>query len=551
MSKQTLKLGIVGACGRGGSFETVIRAIPGVSVQAVCDIDVEKLPHAARKMGAKERYTDYATMLAKADIEAVLIGTPMPLHVPQAIAALQKNLHVLSEVPAGVSIEECKQLILAVHSSRVVYAMAENYLHTRSNRLITELVRAGLFGETYYAEGEYLHEIGEYLQKTPWRRKWQVGINGNTYPTHSLGPILQWLPGDRVASVSCMGSGRHARDSQDSRYENEDTTLTLCKMKSGALVKLRLDLLSSRPHALMNYQLQGTDGVYESARAPGEADRVWLRALCPDEQTWLPLQSLEDEYLPDEWQRKYEIARQAGHGGGDYFVLLDFVEAIRDRRAPEVDIHSAMDMTLPGLVSQLSIESGGAWLQVPDSREWLSEVSAQPQLQMIFPSERFHLLPEIFLPSDYHLRRIEPTDELSYLGLRERAGFGSWTQEDVRRAMRNALPDGFFVVEYLKTGEIVASAIANHAPGPHHPNAGVLDWVMTDPDHRSKGLGKVVTIAVTRLLIERGYQHIYLLTDDWRVPALKVYLQLGWQPLILSDGMQERWNQIDRSIGNL
>jgi len=220
-------------------------------------------------MGAKQQFTDYDTMLQKAEIEAVLIGTPMHLHVPQAIAALQMNLHVLSEVPAGVSIDECKQLVLAAHASRAVYAMAENYLHTRSNRLITELVRRGLFGTTYYAEGEYLHELKGLNEITRWRRKWQTGINGITYGTHSLGPILQWMPGDRVASVSCVGSGRHARDAQGKRYEMEDTTVTLCKMKSGGLVKLRLDLLSSRPHALMNYRLQGTDGAYESARAAG------------------------------------------------------------------------------------------------------------------------------------------------------------------------------------------------------------------------------------------------------------------------------------------
>lgn len=548
MSERSLKLGIVGACGRGRDYDPVIQAIPGVCVQAVCDIDKEKLPRTAQEMGAKEQYFEFDQMLEKAEIEAVLICTPMSLHVPHAIAALRKNLHVLSEVPAGVSIDECKQLVLAAHASNAVYAMAENYLHTRSNRLVTELVRAGLFGETYYAEGEYLHEISGYLPKTPWRRKWQVGINGNTYPTHSLGPILQWLPGDRVVSVSCAGSGRHARDVQGKRYEQEDTTITLCKMRSGGLVKLRLDLLSSRPYALMNYQLQGTDGVYESARAPGETDRVWLRSLCPDEQAWLPLSSLENEYLPGAWKERYEIARQAGHGGGDYFVILDFVEAIRQKRQPEVDIHTAMDLTLPGLVSQLSIESGGAWLQVPDSRDWIQEPPAQLQLQMIFPENRFHKLPEIELPPGYRLRQLEEADMLSYLTLREKTGFGGWTLQDVQRAMQNALPGGFFVVEYLPEGSIVASAIANHSPSPHHPNGGVLDWLMADPGHTGKGLGRAVTIAVTRLLIERGYRRIYLLTDDWRIPALKIYLQLGWQPLILSEEMQARWNHVKKSL---
>jgi len=56
-----------------------------------------------------------------------------------------------------------------------------------------------------------------------WRRKWQTGINGVTYGTHSLGPILQWMPGDRVVSVCCAGSGHHYRDPRGAEYEMEDS----------------------------------------------------------------------------------------------------------------------------------------------------------------------------------------------------------------------------------------------------------------------------------------------------------------------------------------
>jgi hypothetical protein len=45
-------------------------------------------------------------------------------------------------------------------------------------------------------------------------------------------------------------------------------------------------------------------------------------------------------------------------------------DAITGKRPCPVGIHEAMAMTLPGLVSQQSIQQGGAWLPVPDSREW-------------------------------------------------------------------------------------------------------------------------------------------------------------------------------------
>jgi predicted dehydrogenase len=309
-------------------------------------------------------------MLAHAELDAVIVGTPMQFHVPQAVAALERNLHVLSEVTAGVSVEECRRLAEACKQSRGLYMMAENYTYSRPNAIVRELVRRGLFGTPYYAEGEYLHELKKMNEATPWRRRWQTGVNGVTYGTHSLGPILQWMPGDRVTAVCCAGSGHHYRDPRGVEYENEDACVMLCRMASGGLVKIRVDMLSDRPHAMTNYQLQGTDGAYESARASGEKNRVWLRSRCPDRNAWMDLAELSDEFLPEFWKQNLARGKAAGHGGGDFFELLDFVDAIEGRRPNPIGIHEALDMTLPGLVSQQSIAEGGRWIEVPDSRTW-------------------------------------------------------------------------------------------------------------------------------------------------------------------------------------
>jgi predicted dehydrogenase len=248
--------------------------------------------------------------------------------------------------------------------------MAENYTYRRPNVLIRSLVQNGCFGTPYYAEGEYIHELKQLNEKTPWRRKWQTGINGVTYGTHSLGPILQWMPGDRVQSVCCAGSGRWHADPRGDVYENEATCVMLCRMARGGLVKIRVDMLSDRPHAMTNYTLQGTDGSYESARAKNEKGRIWLKGRGQNPDEWMDPEELADEFLPDYWRNATESIRAAGHGGGDYFEMLDFTEAVKGRKKPAIDIHDAMDMTLPGLVSQDSIRQNGRWLKVPDSRRW-------------------------------------------------------------------------------------------------------------------------------------------------------------------------------------
>ena len=367
--KKSIKVGIVGACGRGGGFTSGCRDA-GVAVHAVCDIKRERLQEAAQRMGAVEAYDDYETMLKKSKLDAVIIGTPMAYHAPQAMAALKRGISVLSEVTAGVSIEECRQLVRVSRRSKGVYMMAENYTYMKPNVIIREMVRRGEFGTPYYAEGEYIHELKELNEVTVWRRKWQTGINGITYGTHSLGPILQWMPGDRVIEVCCRGSGHHYRDQRRRAYENEDSCVMLCKMKSGGLVKIRVDMLSDRPHSMTNYQLQGTDGAYESARGgAGDPDKVWLRSKSKDPK-WFDLTSIGDDFTPASWKRLEAKAMATGHGGGDYFEILDFVNAVTGKCRPPVGIHEAMDMTLPGLVSQLSIRQGGAWMRVPDSRKW-------------------------------------------------------------------------------------------------------------------------------------------------------------------------------------
>ncbi|MDF1514878.1 MAG: Gfo/Idh/MocA family oxidoreductase [Anaerolineae bacterium] len=367
---EKLNIGIVGAVGRGASFQAAFDAHPAAQIHAICDIRSEALVEAAERLGAAETYNNYDEMLAHADIDAVVIGTPMQFHAPQAIRALEKNIHVLSEVTAGVSLEECRDLVQAANRSSAIYMMAENYTYIKSNVLVKTLVKQGLFGDVYYAEGEYLHELKELNEMTKWRRKWQTGIDGITYITHSLGPILQWMPGDRVARLSCAGSGHHYIDPRGHYYENQDSCVVLAKTVKGALIKIRVDMLSNRPHSMTNYSLQGTQGCYESARSQMESHKIWLADHSPDMNTWLSLESLEQKYLPTMWQNPPQAALHAGHGGGDYFEVLDFINSIVNGSPCPIGIHEAMDMTLPGLVSQLSILNENKWLEVPDSRSW-------------------------------------------------------------------------------------------------------------------------------------------------------------------------------------
>ena len=235
------------------------------------------------------------------------------------------------------------------------------------------MVRAGIFGDIYFAEGEYLHEMKQWHTspngRPNWRHYWQVGRDGLTYPTHSLGPVLQWLD-DRLVAISCVGTGRHT----DPEHTIQDTILLLGRTTRGALVKVRFDLLSNRPHLMDYYSLQGTAGAYEAARAPGEQARIYLQGSSPDGE-WEPLEDYAERFLPDRYRN---VLAGAGHGGADTWPIREFVEAIREGSPSPIDVYAALDMTLPGIVSEHSIAQGGAWLAVPDPRYLTAGIGAEP-----------------------------------------------------------------------------------------------------------------------------------------------------------------------------
>ena len=65
----------------------------------------------------------------------------------------------------------------------------------------------------------------------------------------------------------------------------------------------------------------------------------------------------------------HEAAKRAGHGGGDYWIIRDWITAIETGAPPPIDVYTGLEWTAAGLCSQISIGSGGVPIRVPDFRD--------------------------------------------------------------------------------------------------------------------------------------------------------------------------------------
>jgi len=171
----------------------------------------------------------------------------------------------------------------------------------------------------------------------------------------------------------------------------------------------------------------------------------------------------------------------------------------------------------------------------------MSEVPAMPQLQMLWPERPAGRVPAVSLPDGYVMRTYRPEDDEAFIRLMQSATFTDWGRQTLDGALAKALPEGIFFAVCQASGQIAATAMATHCPTPELPFAGELGWVAADPAHQGKRLGRAVCAAALDRFKRAGYRCVYLRTDDWRLPAIRTYLRLGFVPLLVAPEMRERW----------
>jgi GNAT superfamily N-acetyltransferase len=90
----------------------------------------------------------------------------------------------------------------------------------------------------------------------------------------------------------------------------------------------------------------------------------------------------------------------------------------------------------------------------------------------------------------------------------------------------------------------VATAQLHLHPDDEYAPLAELGWVAVRPEHRGRRLGSAVCLAVMHYAKVTGYRELFLRTDDGRLPAIRLYLRLGWQPWMRDASSPARWQDI-------
>ena len=381
------RLGIIGTGGRGTNLlENLLAA--DVRVNGLCDIVAEKaqkaqamVEHAGQKPPALYTQGDHAfeQLVARDDLDVVLIATPWQWHVPMALAAMKAAKHAITEVPAATTIEDCWQLVDTSERRRRHCIMIENCCYGENETLVLNMIRGGLFGDLLYGEAAYIHDLREELFSNQgeglWRRWFHTQLNGNLYPTHGLGPVANYMGinrGDRfdyLVSMSTPARGlsqyreTHIAKSDpkwSERYIEGDMNTSLIKTANGLTINLQHDVSNPHPYDRLN-SIAGTKGVFKDY-----PPRIYFDGQ-PGREEYSSIETYKAQYQHLLWKREGEIARKlGGHGGMDFIMCYRLMQCMREGLPPDFDVYDAAAWSAPGPLSEASVAQGSAPVKFPD-----------------------------------------------------------------------------------------------------------------------------------------------------------------------------------------
>src|ERR1041385_1630976 len=192
---------------------------PEARVVALCDTDPATLQRASQQTGIGVSSTRYQEIVARDDVNAVIIATPNSAHAPIALAAIAAGKHVLCEKPLAMNHAEAKQMAQAADQAGVRHMTAFTYRFVPAMRYLAHLVKRGDLGQPYHYRSCRLQDWG--TRNVGWRQVKKFAGTGELgdmlshridFAHHLVGPMKRLVA--NVKNLTPMRDG-HPNDTED------------------------------------------------------------------------------------------------------------------------------------------------------------------------------------------------------------------------------------------------------------------------------------------------------------------------------------------------
>lgn len=362
-------IGIVGLGNRGLKAVDRYELVPGAIITALADHKESSTITANRTLvcsGRPDARTYFGTrahqhLMEDPNVDLVYLCTDWRSHCALAIMAMRHGKHVAIEVPAAMTVDECRQLIDVSLETQRHCIMLENCCYDTFASATRVMVEQGLLGDITHSEGAYIHDLNADVARFGgptkyWMARETLAQPGNAYPTHSIGPIALQMHihrGDRMSRLVAMTS---QGDGLRGRVNN-----TLIYTELGRTILLQHDIGTPRPYSRIQTTC-GTRGYTQKYPLPTLQLDGMTQALTGDEA----LRRCQDfkEAGVSEWHADGE--RKGSPNVMNHVMDCRLVHCLQNGLPLDMDVFDAAEWSSIIELSGLSASRGGQPVDIPD-----------------------------------------------------------------------------------------------------------------------------------------------------------------------------------------
>jgi predicted dehydrogenase len=326
-----INVGVIGTGNRGSADLASVLAQPEAKVVGLCDIKPDRLDKAATVAAGHKPAThrDYHELLARKDIDAVVIATPCDLHVEMAIAAIKAGKHVYCEKPAGIDPPSIQRLIRVVHASDRIFQIGQQMRSMVGLQRAIEKVHEGVIGDVIMvkAQRHASADLPHNSSSNDWffdaKRSGDVIVEMSV---HNL-DVCNWVIGSRPERASGFGGTLLWKNDPPGRTNMDGYTLSY-EYANG--VKMSYTQVFFHPRGMPG---NGQTTYVYGTKGGVDLEKATAYSLTGGEPTVLA-----------------EPAREDRHAH-----MAAFLEAIRTGRKSRADITVAATAALTAILGRDSI----------------------------------------------------------------------------------------------------------------------------------------------------------------------------------------------------